>query len=100
MIERVVLVKLSDEHAHPAGREAIAAEARRVFPTLPGVVGFHAGVPADAAAESSWDLSLVVRFERIEDVAVYLPDPGHRAFVDTWLNPRSECKKAWNFEIS
>ncbi|MFT5430671.1 MAG: hypothetical protein ACI9OJ_001347 [Myxococcota bacterium] len=97
MIERIVLVKLKDEFATVAGRTEFAEESRRILPTIPGVISADAGIPADAAAAASWDISLLIRFNAIEDVPAYIVDPIHKHYVETILSPRAECKKAWNF---
>lgn len=92
MIERFVFAKLTD----PTLREAITEAALEILPTVPGVRGVRAGLPADAGAEV-WDLVLVIRFDRIEDVAIYADHPIHVGFVQRHLAPNVEVKKAWNF---
>lgn len=99
MIERIVLFKLRGEHAQRSARAEIAAHTRRVFATLPGVRGFSVGEPADEWADKAWDLSIIVRFDSLEDVAAYAADPTHREYVDVYLKDRVEVRKAWNFEI-
>lgn len=94
MVERFVFVKLKDRER----REAIAAVALDVLPTVPVVRGVHVGTPADEGAEV-WDLVLVVQFDRIEDVALYADHPIHVAFVEEHLAPNAEVKKAWNFSV-
>jgi hypothetical protein len=90
MIERFVMLKL---------RPGFAAEAaREVLPRVPGVRGVRVGEPADAEAEV-WDLAIVVRFDRLDDVARYLAHPAHVAFVDQTLTPAVEVRKAWNFSL-
>lgn len=99
MIERVVLIKLSDDYANDDERGRIARHARRVLPLVPGVTGVTVGVPADEACADSWDLSLVVEFDDESDIPRYLADPDHRAFVDQLLKPRMDVIKAWNFTV-
>ena len=94
MIERYVFVKLRD----PSRRDALAAEALRVLPTVPGVRGVRVGTPADADAEV-WDVSLAVRFDRVEDVAPYLVHPDHERFVADHIAPHAAVKKAWNLAV-
>ena len=100
MIERVVLIKFTDEYATDAARAEIATAARRAFAGIPGVQSFSIGVPIDEHAIRSWDLSITVRFNTLSDVAPYRDDPLHRAFIDDYLKPRLEVIKAWNFEIA
>lgn len=94
MIDRYVFVKLHD----PAARDALADEALRVLPTIPGVRGVRVGTPADAGAEV-WDVSLAVRFDRLEDVEPYLVHPIHERFVAEHMAPRVAVKKAWNLRV-
>ncbi|HUH02496.1 MAG TPA: Dabb family protein [Kofleriaceae bacterium] len=99
-IDRYVFVKLAAEAATPASREEIAAYTREALGALPGVQAVRVGVPADAAATASWDLSIVVTFARIEDVEPYRVHPLHRAYVDEYLAPRTVVIKAWNFDTA
>ena len=64
-----------------------------------GVRGLWVGKPADAGANSAWDLSLTLQFDALEDVARYLDDPGHEAYYEGFLEPRIRVIKAWNFEV-
>jgi stress responsive alpha/beta barrel protein len=99
VIDRVVILKLHPEHANPAGRAAIAERCLEVLRPLDGVLGVTVGVPADEASERSWDVSITVRFASMEDLEGYRANPVHRRFVDDWLSPRTEVKKAWNFTV-
>lgn len=99
MIDRYVFVKLEDEYANGAARAEIAAHSRQALAALPGVVRVTVGTPADEAAVKSWDLSIVVRFARIEDVEPYRIHPEHRRYVDEYLAPRMQVIKAWNFQV-
>lgn len=94
MIERVVFVKLKD----PDMRASVAAAARDALPRVAGVTAAHVGEPADEDAEV-WDLMLVIRFARYQDVAPYVDDPIHVAFVQEHLAPNVQVKKVWNFRI-
>lgn len=98
MIERHHYLKLKQEFAHPAARAEIVGRVLEVLPAVPGVVGVTAGTPADADAERSWDVFISVRFGKLSDVGTYRAHPVHRRFVDEFLSPRVEVKKAWNFE--
>lgn len=97
MIERYHFLKLKPEHATPEGRDEVAARCRAVLPGLPGVQGVVVGTPADDESAAAWDVSIVVRFATLTDVATYRADATHRRFVDEVLAPRVEFKKAWNF---
>lgn len=99
MIERTVLMKLNDEHAHDAGRAEVAAHSREVLRGLPGVLEVAVGLPADEPSLKSWDLSLTLRFDSLASVEAYRVHPSHRAYVDEYLKPRLLLIKAWNFHI-
>jgi hypothetical protein len=99
MIERIVLFKLKPEHANPQSRKEVAAHSRKVLATVPGVESVSVGVPADADAEKSWDLSVIVRFASLEAVEPYRDHPVHRQYVDEYMTPRMEVRKSWNFRV-
>lgn len=98
MIERIVLFKLKDEYCNDAARDEIAARTRIDIGALKDVRSVSVGVPADEATKKSWDLSLIVRFDTLEDVEAYKVDPAHRAYVDDYMHDRIELIKAWNFQ--
>jgi hypothetical protein len=97
MIERIVLFKLKDEYCNDASRADFAERTRADLAALKGVREVSVGVPADQASEGSWDISIVVRFESMDDVQRYIDDPMHRAYVDDYAAPRIQVRKAWNF---
>lgn len=97
MIERIVLFKLKDEYCNDAARSEIAARTRTDIGALKNVRSVSVGIPADELAQKSWDLSLIVRFDTLEDVDAYMTDPAHRAYVDNYMHTRIELIKAWNF---
>ena len=99
MIERYVFLKLKDAHSTSAGRREVIEHTREALPKIPGVRGVAVGEPADGHAVASWDVSIVVRFDKIEDVEPYRVHPDHRAYVDEFLKPRLEVIKAWNFDV-
>jgi hypothetical protein len=99
VIDRIVILKLQPEHANPAGRAAIAQRCLEVLRPLDGVLGVTVGVPADEASERSWDVSITVRVASMADLDAYRANPVHRRFVDEWLSPRTDVKKAWNFTV-
>lgn len=99
MVQRIVLVKLTEKYASDEERRRVAAHTRDVLVMLPGVEGLSVGVPADEAAEASWDLSITLTFASVAAVETYRVHPAHREYVDEYLKPRMEVIKAWNFEI-
>ncbi len=99
MVERHVYIKLTAEHASPAGRTAAAAEIRGVFPQIPGVLAVTVGIPADDASAASWDLAITVRFRSADDIPAYLEHPVHQQWKRDTLQPKLEFIKAWNFEV-
>ena len=100
MIERYVFIKLKDAHATTTGKADVVEETKAKLPGLPGVLSVTVGTPADEATQSSWDVSIVVRFAKIEEVENYRVHPVHRDYVDNFLRPQMESIKAWNFEVA
>ena len=94
-----MLFKLKSEYCNDAARAEIAERTRTDLGALKSVRSISVGVPADEPAEKSWDLSLVVRFDTLEDVDAYVVDPVHRAYVDDYMRERIELLKAWNFRV-
>ena len=99
MIERVVLFKLKDDWATDDGRTAVAQHSRAVLAGLPGVTSVTVGIPADDASRASWDISLVVRFASMDDVPGYAVHPEPRDYVDNYMMPKVEVRRAWNFDV-
>jgi hypothetical protein len=97
MIERIVLYKLKDEYCNHSSRAEIAERTRVELGALQSVRAVSVGVPADEASEASWDISVVVRFDTMDDLRNYMVDPAHRAYVDDYASPRIAVRKAWNF---
>ena len=97
MITRTVLVKLIDEWATPAGRTAVATHSAEALSAIPGVASAEALVPADDASLASWDVMFTVRFDSMAAVEPYRLHPLHTAFLNDYLNPKAEVKKAWNW---
>jgi hypothetical protein len=98
MVERHVYVKLKPEFAGDAARAEVHARSLALR-DVPGVRDVTVGVPADDDALRAWDLSLIVRFDSLADVEVYLDDPGHEAYYENFLLERLQVIKAWNFEV-
>lgn len=97
MIERIVLFKLKEEYCNDAARAEFAERTRKDLGALKDVRAVSVGIPADEASEASWDISIVVRFDSMDEVRAYISDPAHRAYVDQYAAPRIEVRKAWNF---
>ena len=97
MIERYVFVRLKPEHATEHSRAEVRARSATLA-NVPGVTAVAVGTPADAGARSAWDLSLCVRFTALADVERYLEHPLHAQYR-SFLEPRVQVIKAWNFEL-
>lgn len=97
MVERIVLVKLHEEHL--PRRTALAQESERRLAQVPGVREVTATVPADPASAGSWDLCLRLRFDDMAAVEAYVPHPTHQAYLAEVLTPAASFKKAWNFTL-
>jgi len=99
MVERHHFLKLKAAYATDAGRAEVVERTLDVLPRARGVLRVTAGVPADPESAASWDVCITVRFAHLDDLAHYRADAAHRAFVDDFLTPRVEVKKAWNFAV-
>ena len=99
MIQRIVLLKLDEEHATDSGRVSFAAHSREVLTALPGVLRVDGGIPADASSGENWDISLVLKFASVDDLEPFRVHPDHRSYVDAYLKPKLALIKAWSFEI-
>jgi hypothetical protein len=99
MIERIVLFKLDGEWTEPSRRADVAARSRAWLAKRPGVRALTVGVPADADAEKSWDLSVVLRFDDLAAYERFRDDPAYRAYVEMFMAPMTQVTKAWNFEV-
>ena len=82
-IDRVVLVKLTDEAR--AAVEPIARRAGEVLSAIPQVREFEIWQGADAKSAGDWDFGLHAQFDDLEAIDTYINDPGHRQFVDQEL---------------
>ena len=100
MIQRIVLIKLTDEHASNSDREAVVKHTEAVLTPLPGVLGLAVGTPADDKSGASWDVGITLLFDDIESVETYKEHPEHRRYVDEFLAPQMAVIKAWNFALS
>ncbi|HZR80329.1 MAG TPA: Dabb family protein [Candidatus Binatia bacterium] len=99
MVERIALIKLKPEHANAEERARIVERALGELAAIPGVASLTAGTPADAASEASWDVIVTARCASLADLESYRSHPAHRRFVDEFLVPRSDVRKAWNFVV-
>lgn len=99
MIERIVLIKLKSEFATDEGRTEFREQTLSALKDLDPIRSLKVGIPADPSSEESWDIVILVRFDSMADVDIYIPHPEHRRYVDEILIPRTECKKAWNFSL-
>ena len=97
MIERYVYVRLHEQSEK--NRQAVAADAKRLLGSLPGVASVHTGLPADDHAAAGWDVMFRVVFANMDDLQSYAVDPTHLSWVQEYLNPRAKVKKAWNFHV-
>ena len=100
MIERIVLLKLTDGLCHEAGRVEVAEYSQRVLSAVPGVVDCTTSIAADEKTLASWDVCLKIRLPDLDAYGVYAVDPSHREYLDDYLPTRTTFKKAWNFETS
>jgi hypothetical protein len=62
---RIVLIKLEGTWSCAEGRARLADALSTHVPRRDGLVSLEVGLPADASAEKSWDLSLLLRFDAL-----------------------------------
>jgi hypothetical protein len=83
---------------NPSEANAVMVEARRVFPSFPGVVGFSAG-PVTYPPDSEYDICLLIDLQNEDMIESYRLSQGHRAFVDDFLRPKLEKMNIFNVEL-
>lgn len=94
MIERIVLFKLKPTHASPESRARFASA---LAEALRGRLDASVGVPADAAAEKSWDLSIVVRLPTLELAQAFDPVGALSDASGVPASDLVEVTKSWVF---
>jgi hypothetical protein len=99
MIQRIVLLQLTDEMNTPEARRQVAEHSREVLVGIPGVESVDVGVPADEGTAGTWDVLLSVRFASLTAVEEYRVHPDHRRYVDQYLRPGLRSIRAFNFEL-
>ncbi len=99
MIERIVLLQMTDEFATGAALAEVAERSREVLPKLPGVLACHVGLAANEHTRGSWHVALVLHFASADDIPPYAAHPDHRAYVDDFLRPRLASIVAHNFQV-
>ena len=100
MIRRFVFFRFKEAYRGVDAKAEILERTHEVLQTVPGVLDYEVGTPADEKASAAWDLSISVGFETRESLAAYIADPEHRRYVDEFIKPRLEVIKAWNFHPS
>ena len=100
MIQRIVLIKLSDDQATPAGRNAVMEHTKTVLTALPKVRNLTINTPSDDKNQQSWDVKITLHFDDMESLEEYRVHPTHRDYVDEFLGPQLAVIKAWNFEVT
>lgn len=98
MIDRYCFVRLAEEHATDEGRDAALEAVRAGLHDVPGLVRLTTGIPADDSA-SRWDLSIVARFESLDELAVAMAGAAWASVFDEWLPARAVVIKSWSFAV-
>lgn len=93
MIERIILLRLKAG----VSREALAPQLARAVAVIPRLARASVGLPADASAEKSWDLSLVLAFADQFDHDAVLASPEFRDCADGLIASNSQVVKGWSF---
>ncbi|MDB4985253.1 MAG: hypothetical protein JWN04_431 [Myxococcaceae bacterium] len=94
MIERIMLFKLHD----PATRSELARLTQSALSALPELDALSVGLPADAAAERSWDLSVVIGSASLTRLNALLASAPFVHYLEETMKDRYVVLKAWNFE--
>ena len=94
MVERIMLIKLNE----PALRDDLAARALQALTKLPDLEELSVGVPADAASEKSWDLSIVLGVANLALLHAVLESKPFTSFLEDTMEGRYAVLKAWTFE--
>jgi hypothetical protein len=94
MIERIMLFKLHD----PGSREEVAQQTLAALQDLEQLEELTIGLPADAASERSWDLSIVLAVDNLALLHSVLEGPVFRAYLEQTMKDRYVVLKAWSFE--
>jgi hypothetical protein len=94
MIERIILFKLND----PATREECAALTAAALDKIDAIEELSVGLPADASAEKSWDLSLVIGVANLALLDQVLESAAFTNYLDGAMKDRCAVIKAWSFE--
>lgn len=94
MVERIMLFKLND----PATRDEVAAMTDAALAKLPDIEELSVGVPADAASEKSWDLSIVIGVNNLSLLDSVLESRAFTTYLDDTMKGRYAVLKAWTFE--
>jgi hypothetical protein len=94
MVERIFLFKLDD----PDSRGEVANLTREALYDLAGVEELSVGVPADAAAAKSWDMSLILRFSSLARQTEVLECAAFKDYLERQMGGRCQVVKAWSFE--
>ncbi len=92
MFSRIMLLKLHDASLRQQQAQQLASwlKAR-------GLHDFALGLPADAAAEKSWDLSLVLRFADAQSLNEALGGDAFHKALEAQLAGNVQVLKAWSF---
>lgn len=90
---RIALFKLHEG----VGRDAFAQRLHQTLSALEGLASLQVGLPADAAAEKSWDLSVVLTFQDADALRATLASEPYREAFEGALAQQVHVLKAWNF---
>jgi hypothetical protein len=94
MVERIILFKLHD----PQTRQEVAALTVAALKDLRELEELSVGVPADAASEKSWDLSIVLGVDNLALLDTLLGSETFTSYLEHTMKDRYQVVKAWSFE--
>ena len=97
MIDRLVFVRLKEEYRTESKLAEIATHSAGVLRSIAHVREIRAVTAADEQTRQDWDLLLAIRLDNLESLGPFRTDPTHRDYVDSYLKPKIEKIKGWNF---
>ncbi|MBC7171471.1 MAG: hypothetical protein H5U40_03545 [Polyangiaceae bacterium] len=93
MIQTIQLYRLDADASRDRAARALLEE----LASVPGPLTFEVGLPADAAAAKSWDISLVLTFEDAVAAERTLSGETYRGAVSRALGGSVVVEKGWSF---
>jgi Stress responsive A/B Barrel Domain len=97
MLRHVVLFSWTPE-ATDEQKERVAAELRKLPALIPSIRALEFG-PSAGINPGAFDFGLVADFDDADGYRAYRDHPGHRAVVDTLINPIAARRASTQYEF-